>query len=86
MLYFVGLGLGDELDITVRGLEVVRACHSVYLEAYTSLLCFGLGFSAISTLVRMCVCVWREREREILFLVYICFLAGEVCVHVLDSV
>lgn len=50
MLYFVGLGLGDESDITVRGLEVVRACHTVYLEAYTSLLCFGLGPSAISTL------------------------------------
>ena len=51
MLYFVGLGLGDEQDITLRGLEVVRGCHSVYLEAYTSLLCFGLGNSAISTLV-----------------------------------
>lgn len=49
----MGLGLGDELDITVRGLEVVRACHSVYLEAYTSLLCFGLGPSAISTLEKL---------------------------------
>ncbi|MCO5575961.1 hypothetical protein L7F22_029768 [Adiantum nelumboides] len=50
MLYFVGLGLGDEQDITLRGLQVVRTCSTVYLEAYTSLLCFGLGPSAISTL------------------------------------
>ncbi|KAI5079592.1 hypothetical protein GOP47_0005071 [Adiantum capillus-veneris] len=50
MLYFVGLGLGDEQDITLRGLQVVRTCRTVYLEAYTSLLCFGLGPSAISTL------------------------------------
>ncbi|MCO5561808.1 hypothetical protein L7F22_015432 [Adiantum nelumboides] len=50
MLYFVGLGLGDEQDITLRGLQVVRTWSTVYLEAYTSLLCFGLGPSAISTL------------------------------------
>ena len=38
MLYLVGLGLGDAKDITVRGLEVVKSAHSVYLEAYTSML------------------------------------------------
>lgn len=38
MLYFVGLGLGDERDITLRGLEAVRSCARVYLESYTSLL------------------------------------------------
>ena len=70
MLYFIGLGLADEKDITVRsadgcsgpeastteftrssgcastphanyghrGLEVVKACQRVYLEAYTSVL------------------------------------------------
>lgn len=38
MLYFVGLGLGDEKDITVRGLEVVRSCDRIYLDAYTSIL------------------------------------------------
>ncbi|KAH7425683.1 hypothetical protein KP509_11G066200 [Ceratopteris richardii] len=53
MLYFVGLGLGDEHDITLRGLQVVRACSAVYLEAYTSLLCFGIDSSAISTLEKL---------------------------------
>ena len=38
MLYVVGLGLGDEKDITVNGLEAVKRCERVYLEAYTSIL------------------------------------------------
>ena len=41
MLYLVGLGLGDAKDITVRGLEIVRSAHYVYLEAYTSILTVG---------------------------------------------
>ena len=38
MLYLVGLGLNDEHDISLRGLEIVRRCEEVYLEAYTSVL------------------------------------------------
>lgn len=38
MLYLVGLGLSDETDITVRGLEIVKKASRVYLEAYTSIL------------------------------------------------
>jgi len=38
VLYFIGLGLSDEKDITVRGLEIVRRASRVYLEAYTSIL------------------------------------------------
>lgn len=38
VLFVIGLGLGDEKDITVKGLEAVRRCTRVYLEAYTSLL------------------------------------------------
>ncbi|CAM9926821.1 unnamed protein product [Ectocarpus fasciculatus] len=38
VLYLIGLGLGDETDITVRGLECVRKCSRVYLEYYTSIL------------------------------------------------
>lgn len=54
MFYLIGLGLCDEKDITVRGLEVlyllpsrfselnlsqaVKGCTRVYLEAYTSIL------------------------------------------------
>ena len=34
----VGLGLGDEDDITVKGLKIVQKCDIVVLEAYTSVL------------------------------------------------
>ena len=39
MLYLIGLGLGDEKDITVKGLEIIKQkCEKVYLENYTSIL------------------------------------------------
>ncbi|XP_034979960.1 diphthine methyl ester synthase isoform X1 [Zootoca vivipara] len=41
MLYLIGLGLGDAKDITVKGLEVIKQCSRVYLEAYTSILTVG---------------------------------------------
>jgi diphthine synthase len=37
-LYLIGVGLSDEKDITVKGLEAVKRCDVVYLEHYTSLL------------------------------------------------
>jgi len=42
-LHFIGLGLGDERDITLRGLETVRSCDRVFLDGYTSLLRTDLG-------------------------------------------
>ncbi|KAG2698396.1 hypothetical protein I3843_07G149300 [Carya illinoinensis] len=53
MLYIVGLGLGDEKDITLRGLEAVKKCGKVYIEAYTSLLSFGLSSDGLSTLEKL---------------------------------
>lgn len=38
MLYLIGLGLSSPQDITVEGLQVVKAASRVYLEAYTSIL------------------------------------------------
>ncbi|KAF2753619.1 putative diphthine synthase [Pseudovirgaria hyperparasitica] len=38
MLYLIGLGLADEKDISVRGLEIVKRASRVYLEAYTAIL------------------------------------------------
>lgn len=37
-LYLIGLGLHDEKDISVKGLEAVKKCETIYLENYTSLL------------------------------------------------
>ena len=36
MLYFIGIGLNDEKDVTLKGLEAVKKCDFVYLENYTS--------------------------------------------------
>eukprot|EP01104_Vermistella_antarctica_P018191 TRINITY_DN6657_c0_g1_i1.p1 TRINITY_DN6657_c0_g1~~TRINITY_DN6657_c0_g1_i1.p1 ORF type:complete len:275 (+),score=54.10 TRINITY_DN6657_c0_g1_i1:132-956(+) len=38
VLFVIGLGLGDERDITVRGMEAIKQCARVYLEHYTSIL------------------------------------------------
>jgi diphthine synthase len=35
-LNIIGIGLWDEKDITLRGLETVKKCSKVYLEDYTS--------------------------------------------------
>lgn len=36
VLYFIGLGLSDEKDISLKGLEIVRKCSKIFLENYTS--------------------------------------------------
>jgi diphthine synthase len=38
VIYFIGLGLYDEKDITLKGLETARKCDLVFAEFYTSLL------------------------------------------------
>ena len=38
MLAFVGIGLHDERDITLKGLEMARKCDRVYMELYTSVM------------------------------------------------
>ncbi|XP_027091729.1 probable diphthine methyl ester synthase isoform X2 [Coffea arabica] len=53
MLYIIGLGLGDEKDITLRGLEAVQKSQKVFIEAYTSLLSFGISSDGLSTLKEM---------------------------------
>lgn len=38
MLNIIGIGLSDEKDISVKGLELVKNSDIIYLESYTSLL------------------------------------------------
>ncbi len=49
-LHLVGLGLGDERDITVRGLDAVRKSDEVYLESYTSQLAFDVDVARLEDL------------------------------------
>ncbi|KAN0062718.1 diphthine synthase [Thecaphora frezii] len=38
VLYIIGLGLADEQDITLKGLNAVKSSERIYLESYTSIL------------------------------------------------
>ena len=38
VLYLIGLGLGNEKDITIKGYEAIKKSSKVYLESYTSIL------------------------------------------------
>ena len=38
VFHLVGLGLGDDQDITLKGLKALKGCAKIYLEAYTSVL------------------------------------------------
>ncbi|HEC81461.1 MAG TPA: hypothetical protein ENI42_03430, partial [Thermoplasmatales archaeon] len=35
-IIFIGLGLYDEKDISVKGLEMARLCSKLFVEFYTS--------------------------------------------------
>ena len=43
-LYFIGIGLNDEKDISLKGLELVKKSDFVYLESYTSKLNCNLSY------------------------------------------
>ena len=42
-LFIIGLGLNDERDISVKGLDLVKKADIVYLEGYTSTLNCSMG-------------------------------------------
>lgn len=63
MLTFVGLGLYDEKDITVKGLEAVRKADIVYAEFYTSKL-IGTTLENIEELYGKKVNVLTREEVE----------------------
>ena len=36
MLYIIGMGLHDEKDLSLRGVDALKKCSRVYAEFYTS--------------------------------------------------
>lgn len=49
-LIFIGLGLGDEKDISMKGLESARECDTLFSEFYTSKLSKG-GIEGLEKLI-----------------------------------
>jgi len=43
-LYFIGIGLNDEKDISLKGLEIIKKSDFIYLENYTSKLNCNLSY------------------------------------------
>ena len=50
MFYLVGLGLFDEKDISLKGVEALKKVDKVYAEFFTSRL-FGSNFEAIESII-----------------------------------
>lgn len=63
VLYFIGLGLGDEKDITLKGLEAIQSCEKLFLEHYTSIL--SVGFEKLEELYGKKVQVCHRETVEI---------------------
>jgi len=62
MLTFIGLGLWDEKDITLKGLEEARKCDKIYAEFYTSKM--GVGIDKIEELIGKKIEVLSREEVE----------------------
>ena len=62
MLYVVGLGLGDEKDVTLKGKEAIEQSARVYLEHYTSIL--GASKERLVSLLNTCSHTFELKEHE----------------------
>ncbi len=63
MLVFIGLGLFDENDVSVRGLEEVKTSDYVFAEFYTSLMA-GLSLEKFEEKIRRKVTIVSRRALE----------------------
>ncbi|OPX59977.1 MAG: Diphthine synthase [Methanobacterium sp. PtaB.Bin024] len=63
MLYLVGLGLYDEKDISINGLEAIQSADVVYAEFYTACL-FGGDLKSLENLAGMKINILKREEVE----------------------
>lgn len=61
-LYLIGLGLYDEKDISVKGLETAKNCDILYMEEYTSKL--GVEKKKIEELIGKKIKILSRKEVE----------------------
>ena len=52
MFYFIGLGLYDERDVSVKGIDALKKVDAVYAEFYTARL-FGGSISSLEDMIRV---------------------------------
>ncbi|MDR0911483.1 MAG: diphthine synthase [Methanobrevibacter sp.] len=63
MLYFIGLGLFDEKDISIKGLETLKSVDEIYAEFFTSKL-FGSSIERIEELIGKKIAILNRQEVE----------------------
>lgn len=63
MLYFIGLGLYDEKDISLKGIEALKKVDDIYAEFYTANL-FGTTLSAVEEIISKEIKVLTREEVE----------------------
>ncbi|KZX12275.1 diphthine synthase [Methanobrevibacter curvatus] len=63
MLYFVGLGLFDIKDISIKGLDTLKKADKIYAEFFTSKL-FGSSIEAIEELIAKKIIILNRQEVE----------------------
>lgn len=63
MFYFIGLGLYDEKDISLKGIEALKNVDDVYAEFYTANL-FGTTLSAVEDIISKEISVLTREEVE----------------------
>jgi len=62
MLYFVGLGLANVKDVSVRGLEYIKSSEIVFLESYTNL--FESSIEEIKKFIQKDLIVLKRKDIE----------------------
>ena len=62
MLYFVGLGLANIKDISIRGLEYIKNSEIVFLESYTNL--FESSIEEIKNFIQKDLIVLKRKDIE----------------------
>jgi diphthine synthase len=63
MLVFIGLGLYDERDLTLRGLEEAGSCDLLFMEEYTSFLP-GTGKDKLESVIGREISILTRKEVE----------------------
>jgi diphthine synthase len=63
MLYFIGLGLYDEMDLSLKGAEAIEKADVIYAEFYTARL-FGSNLSSLEDILKVKINVLSREEVE----------------------
>jgi len=63
MLYFIGLGLYDEKDISIKGFEALKKADAIYAEFYTAKL-FGGNISSLEEMLGRDITILSREEVE----------------------